>query len=379
MATKVKVNGKFTSRPGVYATIISGVKNQALNQSYGNILIIDDGIGSGFGGGSGINGALKQAADTIYSFESIQDFRAFVKGGELYNLAKPLFNPSGNNNGVSKIYFIQARTTTPAIMVATLTNGSFTISTKDEGVNANGVLATNNNLSNGYGAKIIAVTGGYKFQIWHGSYKGLDATNNVPYDGVLDTDAAPQLVSESPVVTAVSDLITWFTNSQDFNKGFKLEDGSTATGNIVSGDVTVGYMLAANGTEAYNSIDFDSALTVVNPLDFTHILSMKYGANATGGNNDKLFDFIKNKSKYDRLLVVAGGFDKANFDGSSGTSTNTAAYYNNDKVIVVHGGVKKKANAPSGYNVYSQLYHAAIILGRCAGLPSQVPVTLEIN
>jgi hypothetical protein len=100
---------------------------------------------------------------------------------------------------------------------------------------------------------------------------------------------------------------------------------------------------------------------------------MKYGANSTSANNDKLFDFVIHNSKYDRLLVVAGGFDKS----ERSVSKATAAHFNNDEVVVVHGGVKKTKRSGKGFNVYSQLFHAATALGRCAGLPPQVPVTVK--
>ncbi len=375
MATKVSVNGKFQTRPGVYATIRSGIKNPPQNQPYGNILIIDDGIGAGFGGGSGINGALQTGVNSVYSFDSLQDYRSFTKGGALWNLGLPLFKPSANADGASKVFLIKAASTTIAEVAFTLTNGSFTIQTKDEGVNANGVLASTN-LSQGIGAKIIQTrTGFYALQIWHGTYKGLDAVNNTPYDGVLNTIAAPQLIVQSPEFTTVAQMIAWMSTSPDFNGGFTLKAGSTATGAIVIGDVTNGYILAAGATEVYGSTDFDAALAAINNLDFTHILAMGYGATATNANNAKIFDFVVNNSKYERLMVVAGGFDKTEFVNSS---IVTANYYNSPKVICIHGGIKKtNRSAPSGFSVYNQLYHAAAVLGRAAGLPSQVPVTLK--
>src|SRR5206468_1235813 len=102
-----------------------------------NILIIDDGIGAGFGGGSGINGTNKSGVDAIYSFDNLNAFKGFVKGGKIWKLADPLFNPSGSQNGVSKIFFVKAATTTPADMAWVCNSGSFRIRTKDEGTNAN--------------------------------------------------------------------------------------------------------------------------------------------------------------------------------------------------------------------------------------------------
>jgi hypothetical protein len=207
MATKVLVNGKYKQRAGVYATVKSAIKNPTTQNSYSNILIIDDGIGAGFGGGSGVNGVNSKGVESIYEFTNLSQFQAFVKGGELWNLGKPLFNPSGSQNGVSKIYLVKAATTTPSTISVDVTNGSFDIDTKDEGLSANGVMA-GANLSKGIAGKLIKTANGkFKFQIWHGTYKGVDTLNGVPYDGILDTEAKPQLLIESPEVVAVGDLI----------------------------------------------------------------------------------------------------------------------------------------------------------------------------
>jgi hypothetical protein len=374
MATKVKVNGKYKQRAGVYSTVNSAIKNPTTQNSYSNILIIDDGIGANWGGGSGVNGHFKSGVDTIYEFDSLEKFQAFVKGGELWNLGKPLFNPSGSQNGVSKIYYVGAKTTAPALISVDLANGSFDIETKDEGTNANGVLS-GSNLITGIAGFFVKSNGKYKFQVWHGTYKGVDPLNGVPYDGISAPDAKPQLLAESPEVTTVAQLIAWFQTNTDFNTGFNLKAGSTATGAITDADLITypSYILAAGGTETYNAADLDTVLTKINNKDFVHILAMKYGANATSANNVKLADFVQHNSKYDRLLVVAGGFDKS----ERASSKTSAAFFNNESVLVVHGGVKKTSRVIGGFKVFSQLYHAAVVLGRCAGLPPQVPVTLK--
>ena len=115
MATAISVNGKTVTRPGVYALTKSGIKNPSPNLSYGNVCIIDDGIGTMWGGGSGVSGTLKSGVDAVYELTTIQQFRDFVKGGELWNLAKPLFKPAENGiNGISKAFLVRACETTPA-------------------------------------------------------------------------------------------------------------------------------------------------------------------------------------------------------------------------------------------------------------------------
>lgn len=379
MATKVFINGKKQSRPGVYATIKSAVKNPSNQNTYGNLLIIDDGLGAGFGGGSGINGETVNGVNSIYEFTSLEDFQRFVKGGEIWNIAKPLFKPAGGQPGIAKLYYVRAATTLSAAITVALTNGGFVIETKDEGTNANGVL-TSSELTRGYAGKFVESNGKYKFQIWHGTFNGTDAVNGVPYAGTLEADTKPELIIESPEFLAVSELIAWFTTNADFNAGFRLNAGSTATGNFVAGDLVTypTYILASAGAETYNSTDFDAVLTKINDLNYNHILALKQGADAAGTNNLKLKTFVTGSSKYERIVVVAGGFDKNTRLSGAGSSVVTAQALNSERMVVVHGGVKKTSpRAIGGFFVYSQLYHAAAVVGRCLGLPPQVPVTLK--
>jgi hypothetical protein len=99
---------------------------------------------------------------------------------------------------------------------------------------------------------------------------------------------------------------------------------------------------------------------------------MRFGIDAMHANNVKLETFVEKDSKYDRILVVGGGFDKS----ERNLSKQIAAFFDSTRVITVHGGIKKTVRL-NGFKVFYALYHAANILGRCAGLPPQVPVTLK--
>lgn len=146
MAQKINIGGKKISRPGVYSTVKSGIKNNPVGLDYGHVVIIDDGIGAQWGGG---------AQNTVYDFEKGEDFQSFVKGGELWNLAGPLFKPGQGYNGISKLSLIHAREASSATIDYTLTNGTLVFTTKDQGLNANGQLA-GSILSKGYAAKFVS-------------------------------------------------------------------------------------------------------------------------------------------------------------------------------------------------------------------------------
>jgi len=490
MATVISVNGKTVTRPGVYALTKSGVKNPSPNLAYGNICIIDDGLGAMWGGGSGVSGTLKSGVDAVYELATIQQFRDFVKGGELWNLAKPLFKPAGDGiNGTSKVFLVRACETTPATMSYTFDAGSITFQTLDEGVNTNGVLA-GSILNKGYACKIVknVATSKYAIQFYAGSYKGIDPLNRVSYDGMTQVTALANNFLSSKECATVQELIDWCNTSNEFKAVFNLTVGTTssntaaaatfdctalatildtpitlrindpvlglielgsstfttgatgaaiaavfkaiintyahgysadntgaslvttapatygasingnalgfyyATGSasasfaagadvassFIDADVSgnTGYQLATGGTEVYTSAAFDAAIEAIKETDNTFFLATSYGVtNAIGLNSTKIFDYLENDSKYEKFMVVGAGYDKSEFAGASGTSEAVAKYYNSDKVIIVHGAAKETSKA--GFLVRSQLYKAAAVLGRLAGVAPQTPLTFK--
>jgi len=123
MAQEIIFNGRRIILPGSYSTIKSGVNNPPQSLDYGRILVIDTGVGAGFGGGSGINGAVNSGVDAVYQFENVLDYQAFLKGGILYQLARPLFKPNGQDIGASTVFHVRAATTTAATVSFAPTGG----------------------------------------------------------------------------------------------------------------------------------------------------------------------------------------------------------------------------------------------------------------
>jgi hypothetical protein len=144
MAVKYTFNGKIVQIPGSYATTKAKVNNQPLDLSYGNVLVIDKIGGVPFGGGSSVAGELKRGVDSLEVFDNLDDFRSFVRGGVIYDLALPLFKPNGaGSNGVSRLYYIRALTTTSAILNVTWSGagsdgGNFQLKARHEGFAGNG-------------------------------------------------------------------------------------------------------------------------------------------------------------------------------------------------------------------------------------------------
>lgn len=385
MGTSIIFKGKKKYLPGIYSEIKSGIKNPPLDLSYGNVLIIDTGVGATFASGSGIAGTNTTGKDSVYSFDNIDDFRNHVKGGEFWQIAEPLFLPAGQGiQGVSKLFYVKACATAPGTITFTMTDGAVIVKTKDEGLGANGHTTTGGNLDKGYAGKFSAGVqdpAKFKFQFWVGTYKGLDALNNLPYDNITDEMAVPELLVESPELVSIQDFKDWAANDYTFNQLFiDASTISTAPGTLVVGDLTgnTGYKKAIGGTETYNSTHFDSVLTAITNIDNTFFLSDNYSANAMSLNNEKIFDFCVN-AKYGKFLFVGGGQNKAKFKGgaASNSSQEIAEFFDNDNVIVVHGGSKKSVKSSPNPKITSTLYKAAVALGRICGLEPQTPATLK--
>ena len=144
MSTVVSFNGKKIIEPGVYSQIKSGIPAKPSNFSFGNLMIIDTGSGKGFGGGSGINGTFANGLNSVYAFDDVDDFKGFVKGGLLWDLADYIFNPLNGASGPETVYIGRAANTTPAeidlaFVGGGANGGTLKLLAKNEGETGNGL------------------------------------------------------------------------------------------------------------------------------------------------------------------------------------------------------------------------------------------------
>jgi hypothetical protein len=368
MATKVNINGKIVTRPGVYATTKSGVQNNPSNLDYGTVAIIDTGVGAQWGGG---------VANTPYEFSTIQDFRAFVKGGSLWDIALPLWKPVPLRNiqGASKVIVLHAREATAATITIPFTNGSIVFTTKDQGLNANGSNGTFvGTLKTGYAATLVAgaTADKYVLKLWSGSYKGLDTLNNLPYEGVLITDAKPILITQSPECATLAELRTWLLSDTLVNLGFTFVVTITTTGDIVPGDIATAFIMAVGATEDYSTNAFDAALVIAKDLNCNFFLATDGDANGAGSKNLSIVSEVIVPGKYERFLFVPGYSSAAQLSNSI-TIANT---FDSDKVSVVHGEALTTLRENT-YKKRAPFWKTAQILGRLCGLEPQTPLTLK--
>lgn len=387
MASKVYFNGKERILPGAYATITSGEQNTPANLDYGRVLIIDTGLGANWGGGAGIAGTMKTGKDAVYQFDNIDDYKSFLKGGMFWKLAEALFFPYLGDNGVSRIYHVKAAETTPATMTFTATGGgtaggTFKIKCRDEGLVGNGVL-TSTHLDSGFAYTIEAGVidpAKWILKIWRGTWVG-NHTDGLAYNEVAKASSVAQLVIQSPEFNNIADLIAWANNNSQFNIYFELDSTSAVvgTGVINAADVTAAanYVVASGGTETYSSTHLDSVFEAVNDLDYQFILCDKYGtADYDDAMTTKIFGHLTSvNTEFIKTMVIGGGSSESEFKSTDG-SVDIAQYFNSNRVIVVHGSVKKSTQSlGTGFRIWPSIYHAAIVLGKICGLPPYIPLT----
>jgi hypothetical protein len=210
-----------------------------------------------------------------------------------------------------------------------------------------------------------------------GSFTGIDPDGD-PYSGIEIVDASPILIAESVEFDNIQTLIDWMGTDFTFGAFFKLKTSTkTGTGLINAADLAsnAGNNKFGGGTEEYNSTHLQKVLDNIATLDFTFILSDQGGANAQSADNTTILTHITDEARYEKFLVIGGGDTQNEF---ASQSIATAKYWNNDRVIVVHGGPKISSTLSStGFKEYTASYKAAGVLGRIAGLQPQIPATFK--
>ena len=216
----------------------------------------------------------------------------------------------------------------------------------------------------------------YVLKFYLGTFKGLDVDGN-PYDGVDEIDSVPLLVVKSIEFNNLTDLYNWMNTNSTFVSAFKLKTNTiVGDGSVDDTDLTnnTGNNKASDGTEIYDSTKLDMVLDEIVELDYTFVLCDNWGTKAMSINNGKIEAHIIDEAKYRKYMVVGGGKDRNTFSNSIAV----AKYYNSNRVITIHGGLKKTVNfTASGFKEYDSIYKAAIVLGRICGLEPQVPVTFK--
>ena len=404
MATIVYFDGQFVTEPGAYSKVRSLVPVPPVDGTFGNVVIIDTGSGSAIGGyGSGINGTLKNGVDSVYQFLDPASMRAGIRGGQLWDMANYLFSPSPNQSGAASVFYIRACTTAPAALTLTFLSalatpaGAVTIKANNEGTGGNGAVVTNTSsvqvTTRGYSAKIragVINAAAIIIDFFEGQYRGQDE-NGYEMDTPENQLQPVNVVWSSGEVTTCNQFISVMNTDPNFSNLFTL--GVTTPSAVAFTAYTIthpaGYQLFAGGTTVYNATDVDNALTAIQDLDNSLFICDGWGSSITGAQggaqsvaNQKIMAHIMSDANYkQKIMFIGGGDNKADFTNGTDGSVETAAYYNNPLVVVVHSGIKvpvsSTTSSPTPYTTRSSFFHAAMACGLTAGLQPQVPATYK--
>lgn len=376
MATSINFNNRFIKLAGVYTRITSGDNNQEQSFTYGNVLVIDQDPNSQFGGGAGIDGELNQGEDSIYEFSRLIEMRDFIGGGRFYDTAKALFKPLNGQVGASRVFYLRMLSTIASTLTLTGSNGEVVVKCRYEGEAGNGIVS-NGRLTQGFSAVLesgVVDSTKFRLKLKRGRFTGL-ASDGIPYDGAAADSTNPIVIAQSPEVSDFQEIVDWMNKDEDFKNNFRLD--SFTAGPITSADLTAfsSDQLFVGGSQ--NNTDpqlIDKVLDAIGPIDYSHVLAPDSGVNATSANNMKLLSHLQNEAKYDKIMVVAGGNTKAEFQGS----IDAAKQFDSERVVLVHGGIyEEDLISGAGLREKDSLQKAAYVIGRVSGLAPQTPLTFK--
>lgn len=386
MATSFIFNNKQITLPGAYSTIKSGETSPSRTLDYGRCIIVDTGVyGANWCGGSGVSGENFKGLDSVYRFDTLAEFRSFMKGGMYWKIAEALFTPDYTNpasTGISQLLFVRAAQTTAATLTfATTAGGTFEAKTLDEGKGANGTLSEAGNLITGYGLSIVAGEDDpakWIMKFYVGSFTGY-AEDGYPIGETPEDQAAPTLVLQSPEFDNIQTLIDWAKSDSNFANLFVLTANARkeGEGTVSESDVTTvlagkKFVLAKGATETYNAQYLTDALAAITGLDYSFIMTDQFGENANSALQSQVISHINSQAKYTHFLFVGGYNDQAKFKDS----LDLAKGFNSELVQLVHGGAGM-ASSITGIKTrwWGVMYNLCCILGRTAGKPPYIPVT----
>lgn len=386
MSTSFIFGNKQITLPGAYSRILSGETSPARTLDYSKTLIVDTGVyGANWGGGSGIDGENFQGLDSVYKFDTLAEFRSFIKGGMFWKIAEGLFIPDYTNpasTGISQLLYVRAAKTTSATLTFTTTaGGTFEVKTLDEGLGANGKLSAAGNLIQGYGYTLEAREDDpakWIMKFYVSSFTGY-AADGYPIGETPEDQASPTMVLQSPEFDTIGTLIDWAKSDSNFANLFVLTENAEEEGDgkVTQSDVTTAlagkdYVLATGGTETYNTDNLTKALEAVTGLDYSFIMTDQFGDNADSALNSQVLAHINSQAKYTHFMFVGGYDDSANFS----KSIDLAKGFNSEVVQLVHGGAGMTSGI-TGVKTrwWGVMYNLCCVLGRTAGKPPYIPVT----
>ena len=280
MATKFAFNNRTVFEPGSYARVISGNPVNPVSSASGNVLIIDSGLGKNWGGGSGINGSLQSKANAIYSFDSFTEFAQFMQGGAWLDIANYLFTPGKGLQGINRLLFVAAKTSTNAAISYTF-DGSTSPTAATTSVKMKAVTVAVAAGGTGYVVNdTIVVAGGTSTQavtlkvdaVSLGVITGLSIVNGGSYS-VMTTNPVAQATTSGSGVGATFTLswgvasvaiLTGGANYSDVTVAFTggtPSTAATALATVVSGAITtITPILAGAGYSAVPTVAITNAI-----------------------------------------------------------------------------------------------------------------------
>ena len=242
-------------------------------------------------------------------------------------------------------------------------------------------------LTRGYAAVMRAGTkdtSKFAIDFYRGGFKGTDENITIyqdgdPIDGVDESISTAIKIAQSDEFDNISDLIDWANDDYTFNQYFSVVSSTiTGDGSVDSDDLTnnAGNNLFSGATETYSTSDMNDVLEAIANETYDFILAGDSNEDYASADNLKVLAYITNTASVKPDMYVGGGDTASEWSSDTG-SIAIAQFYDNEYTTVVHGGPKLAYSKGAGFKEYNSLFKAAMVMGREAGLPPQVPLDFK--
>ena len=292
-------------------------------------------------------GGLTYVDNQVYTATQPNQLKDIMKGGVSDRIVDFLFNPSPDNNGANRIYFVRAQ-------LATVGTDSI--------VQVTGGAVTSVITSVDKGAYISDVTDGLMWKLVAGTVDTdtnvlmLQTNQNITWSSP-EVDTYKELVDAVAASEVASQYITYAVTV-----GVDTTSIDDTVRTIVFAELTGGTSPAMTGT------DVDGALAELTNINVNII----FIASEDAANHLKALSYCNNTAELPCNTYVGGaaGETKAQVEARSLALAN-------ENATIAYPDITVTKVDNSGSEDLSPMYHAAMLAGLRAGLPSYTPQTFK--
>lgn len=292
-------------------------------------------------------GGLTYEDNAVYAGTQPNQLKDILKGGVSSKVINFIFNPSPDNNGANRVYFVRAQKATKAsATIVQVTGGAVTsvITSVDKG------------------AYLSDATDGLMWKLVAGT---VDTDKNV-----LMIQLYQEIIWSSPEVNTFKELVDAVVASDVASKyiTFAVTVGTDTTP-IDDSIRTASFAVLTGGTSpAMTGADVDGALAELTNINVNII----FVASEDAANHLKALSYCNNTAELPCVTYVGGAASETKAQVEA-----RALALNSENAVIAYPDITVTKNDNTGTEDLSPMYHAAMLAGLRAGSPSYTPLTYK--